>query len=73
MIVNISEPTTKLISQELLIFKRYRVDVKNVKCLQGWKKYENMFLTIRLCAKQILAIVGSQIEIEKIFLLARIL
>jgi hypothetical protein len=32
MIVNISEPTTELIKRELLIFKRYQVDVKDIKC-----------------------------------------
>ncbi len=32
-----------------------------------------MFPTIGFCAKKILRIVGSQIEIEKIFLLAKIL
>jgi hypothetical protein len=73
MIANISERTTKLVNRELLIFRCYQVDVKNVKCLQEWEKHESMFLTIRLCAKQILGIVGSQIEIEIIFLLARIL
>jgi hypothetical protein len=73
MIANINEPTTKLVNRELLIFKRYQVDVKNVKCLQGWEKHESMFLTVHFCAKQISSIVGSQIEIERIFSLARIL
>jgi hypothetical protein len=73
MIANISEPTTKLVNRKLLIFRRYQVDVKNVKCLQGWEKDESMFLTFRFCAKQILGIIGSQIEIERIFSLVRIL
>jgi hypothetical protein len=51
MIPNISEPTTKLVNRELLIFRRYQVDVKNVKCLQGWEKDENMFLTFCFCPK----------------------
>ncbi len=73
MITNISEWTTKLVNRELLIFRCYQLDVKNVKCLQGWEKHESVFLTIHFCAKQILGIVGSQIEIEIIFLLTRIL
>jgi hypothetical protein len=32
-----------------------------------------MFPTVGFCAKKILGLVGSQIEVEKIFLLARIL
>ncbi len=39
MIVNISEPTTKLINKELLIFRHYQMDVKNIKFpLQWWEK-----------------------------------
>jgi energy-converting hydrogenase A subunit M len=32
MITNISEPSMKLINRKLLIFKRYQVDVKDIKC-----------------------------------------
>jgi hypothetical protein len=31
MTINTSEPTTKLINSELLIFRHYQVDVKNIK------------------------------------------
>jgi hypothetical protein len=49
-IANISEPTIKLVNKELLIFKRYLVDVKDIKCpLHWWGKHENMFLTIGFC------------------------
>jgi hypothetical protein len=37
------------------------------------EKHESMFPTIGFYVKKILGIVGSQIEIEKIFSLARIL
>jgi hypothetical protein len=34
----------ELINKELLIFKCYQMDVKNIKCpLQCWEKYENIF------------------------------
>jgi hypothetical protein len=73
MTTNTSEPTTKLINKELLIFRHYQVDVKDIKCpLQWWEKQENMFSTIGFCARQILGIVGSQIEIEIIFSIAGI-
>ncbi len=32
MTTNISEPTTKLVNKELLIFKLYQVAVKDIKC-----------------------------------------
>jgi len=68
MIGNISEPTMELVNKELMIFKCYKADVKDIKCpLHWWEKYDNMFLTIGFCAKQILGIVGSQIETKKIF------
>jgi hypothetical protein len=74
MIANISEPTMELVNKELLIFKRYQVDVKNIKCpLQWWEKHESMFLTIGFCARQILGIIGFQIETKKIFSLTGIL
>ncbi len=63
MIARISEPTTELVNKKLLIFKCYQMDVKNIKCpLQWWEKHESMFLIIGFCARQILRIVGFQIE-----------
>ncbi len=73
MTTSTSEPTMELVNSEFLFFRNYQVDVKNIKCpLQSWEKHENMFPTIGFCAKQILGIIGSQIEIEKIFSLAKI-
>jgi hypothetical protein len=69
--ISTSEPTKELVKRELLIFKRYQLDVKDIKCLvQWWQKHEAMFPTIRFLAQQILGIVGSQIKIEMIFYLA---
>jgi hypothetical protein len=73
-IVNISEPVEKLVKKELLIFRRYQLDVKDIKCpLQWWQKHEAMFPTIGFLARQTLGIVGFQIETERIFSLAGIL
>jgi hypothetical protein len=64
MIVSTSEPMTELVHKELLIFKRFQVDPKEIKCLlQWWQKHESMFPTIGFLVGQILGIVGSQIEI----------
>ncbi len=74
MIVSTNEPTMKLVNKELLTFKRYQVDVKNIKRpLQWWEKHKSMFPTIVFCANQILGIVGFQIETERIFSLTGIL
>ncbi len=50
------------------------MDVKDIKCpLEWWGKHESLFPTITFLAHHILlAIVGFQIEIEKIFSLAKI-
>jgi hypothetical protein len=74
MTTSTNEPTTKLVNRELLIFKHYQVDVKDIKCRLQWLgKHENMFPTIGFCARQILRIVGSQIKIKRIFSLIQIL
>ncbi len=39
---------------------------------QWWEKHENVFLIVGFCAKQILGIVGSQFEMERIFSLVGI-
>ncbi len=59
--------------KELLIFRRYQLNVKDTKCPpQQWQKHEAMFSTIGFLAQQILGIVGSQIETKRIFTLTRI-
>ncbi len=65
MIVSTSELAKELINKKLLIFKRYKVDVKEIQHIfQWWEKYESMFPIVSFLACQILNIVGSQIEIE---------
>ncbi len=68
MIANTSEPTMKLINIKLMIFKHYQVDVRKIKCPFQWReKNENMFPIVGFFVRQILGIVGFQIEKEKIF------
>jgi hypothetical protein len=51
---NTSEPTKELVNKELLIFKRYQVDVKEIKCpLQWWQKHESMFPIVGFLIHQI--------------------
>jgi hypothetical protein len=41
---NTNEPAEELVKKELLIFKRYQLDVKDIKCpLQWWQKHKTMF------------------------------
>jgi hypothetical protein len=58
--LNTNEPTTKLITRKLLIFKYYQVDYRVIKCpFQWWRKHEAMFSTIDFLTHQILKIVES--------------
>jgi len=67
-IASTSEPSKELITRELLIFKHYQVDPKNIKCaFQWWAKHEAMFPIVGFLACQILGVVGSQIETKRIF------
>ncbi len=68
-IASTNESSQELVTRELLIFRHYQVNSKNIRCpLQWWGKHEIMFPIIGFLACQILGIVGSQIEIERIFL-----
>ncbi len=69
--ISTNEPIEKLVKKEFVIFKRYQLDVKDIKCpFQWWQKNEAMFRTLGFLAWQILEIVGSQIETKRIFSLA---
>ncbi len=69
---NTNEPVKEFMNRELLVFRKYQLDVKDIKCpLQWFQKYETMFLTIGFLAQQILGVIGSQIEIKRIFSLAK--
>jgi hypothetical protein len=60
---NTSELAKEFVKRELLIFRRYQFNVKDIKCpLQWWKKHETMFPTIEFLTQQILGVVGIQIE-----------
>jgi hypothetical protein len=73
MIARTSE-LANLATKELQMFWRYQVDAKDIKCLlEWWGKYDSFFPIVAFLAHQILGIVKSQIEIEKIFSLANIL
>jgi hypothetical protein len=48
-IANTSESTKMFVKRELLIFKRYQLDVKDFKCLfQWWQNHETMFFIARI-------------------------
>jgi hypothetical protein len=57
---NINELAKEIIKRELLIFRHYQLDVKDIKCpLWWWEKYKAMFLTIGFLICQIFGFVGS--------------
>jgi hypothetical protein len=65
---NTNEPTKDVVNLELLIFKRFQMDAKNIICpFEWWEKHESMFPIVESLAYQIFKIVGSQIEIIIIF------
>ncbi len=73
-IVNINELVEELVKRELLIFKKYQLDVKDIKChFQWWQKHETMFSTIGFLACHVFGVAGSQIIIERISSLVGIL
>jgi hypothetical protein len=62
----LNERVIELVIREMLIFKHYSMDSKEIKCLfQWWAKHEIRFLIVGFLACQILGIVGSQIKFFK--------
>jgi hypothetical protein len=49
--ISTNEPIEKLVKKEFVIFKRYQLDVKDIKCpFQWWQKNEAMFRTLGFLA-----------------------
>jgi hypothetical protein len=47
-----SESVEELVKREFLIFRRYQLDVKDIKCpLQWWQKHDTMFSTFGFLAR----------------------
>jgi hypothetical protein len=60
-----SELSKEVVNKELLMFRRFQVDVKNIKCpLEWWAKHESLFPIVAFLVHHILSIFGFQIEIE---------
>ncbi len=65
-----SELAKELVKKEVLIFRRYQIDVKDIKCpLQWWEKHETIFLIVGFFALALL----DHILNKKNFFLRRIL
>ncbi len=74
MSITYNEPVRKPVNMELLFFKHYHVDSKEIKCpLEWWEKHESLFPIVGFLARQILGIPKSQVETKHIFSLARFL
>jgi hypothetical protein len=71
---NIAKIAKEIVPRELLNFRRFHVDVKDIKnLLQWWEQHESRFHAIGFLVKQILRIVSSHIETKHIFSLVEIL
>jgi len=71
---NNMEIAKEIVTRELLDFRRFHVDLKEIKNpFQWWEKHESIFPVVTFLARQILGIVSSQIETEHIFSLTGIL
>jgi len=71
---NNTKTMKEIITKELFDFRRFHVDLKEINNpFQWWEKQELRFLIVAFLERQILGTVGSQIEIECIFSLTRIL
>jgi hypothetical protein len=58
--LNTSEPTIELVTKVMLVFMRWQLDSKEIKCfLQWWAKYGAMFPIVGFLAWQILRLVES--------------
>jgi hypothetical protein len=74
MTIRNRELAKELVIKELLDFRRFHVDVKNIKTfLLWWENHHSRFLVVGLLARHILGIVGFQIGMEDIFSLVGIL
>jgi hypothetical protein len=74
MTSNSAKIAKEIVTRELLGFKRFTMDVKDIKyILQWWEKHESSFHIVGFLAKQILGIVGSQIKTKRICSLVGIL
>ncbi len=68
-VTDINELAEELVKGELLVFNRYQLDIKDIKCpLQLWQKHEAMLSTIGFLTWHTLGVVEFQIE-TKIYLL----
>jgi len=58
--------------KRLHIFKRYQVNIKDIKChFQWWEKQKSMFLNDGFLSHQILSVVGFHIGTKKDFLFSQ--
>jgi hypothetical protein len=61
------EVAMRLIRVELSLFKRTTMPIDPFSPFIWWAEYEQQFPNLAYLARQVMGIVGSQIEIERIF------
>ncbi len=51
MFIRTNKPTKEVVNKELQMFKRFQVDVKDIKCpLKWWAKHESIFPNVAIFA-----------------------
>jgi len=49
--VGTNEPTKEVVNKELLMFRRFQEDLKDIQCpLEWWAKHESLFPTVAFFA-----------------------
>jgi hypothetical protein len=60
MFAKTNEPTQEVVNKEWLIFIRFQMNVKEIKCpLKWWAKHKSLFPIVAFLNHQILGIIGS--------------
>ncbi len=72
-LASIKEATMGFIRVEILFFKRIVVSIDPFNPFTRWAKHEQWFPNLTYVSRQVMGIVHSQIEIERIFILVRVI
>jgi len=72
-LVSTKEIAMGFIRVELLFFKRIAMPIDPFNPFTRWAKHEQWFPNLTYVSRQVMGIVGSQIEIERIFSMVRVI
>jgi hypothetical protein len=68
MSIGTNKPTKDVVNKELLMFRKFQVNVKDIECpLKWWARHEYLIPIVAFPTHHILGMVDSQIKIKRIF------